>query len=192
MAESTLQQIQVLTRDITDSWSESRGIAPDSVADKMDSAMFGWLNDLTDTLGIWIDKGLAMSDGELILAQTNLGSLVECWLRFFYCVYYEDYIRNPRMKRGKPLDPDDRDMSFDCLRQYGVGTLWDNRNDPLHTWVEKIQQRRNAIHAFKYREIGSPADFLLDIDQYLGFIEAMSNRLPPIEECKTELPSSHY
>lgn len=192
MTESILQQIQALTRDITDSWGESRGIAPDSVADKMDSAMFRWINDLTDTLGIWIDKGLAMSDGELILAQTNLGSLVEFWLRFFYCVYYEDYIRSPRMKQGKPLDPDDRDMSFDYLRQYGVGTLWDNRNDPLHVWVEKIQHRRNAIHAFKYREIGSPADFLLDIEQYLGFIEAISNRLPPIEECKIELLSSFY
>lgn len=192
MAESTLQQIQVLTRDITDSWSESRGIAPDSVTDKMDSAMFGWMNDLTDALGIWIDKGLAMSDGELILAQTNLGSLVECWLRFFYCAYYEDYIRNPRMKRGKPLDPDDKDMSFDYLKQYGVGTLWDNRHDPLYVWVEKIQQRRNAIHAFKYRKIGSPAGFLLDIDRYLGFIEAISNRLPPIEEYKIELQSSCY
>lgn len=105
MTESYLRHIQILTKDITDSWSESRGIAPDSVADKVDTAMFDWMNDLTGTLGIWIDKGLDMTDGELILAHANLGSLVECWLRFFYCAFYEDYVRNPYMKMEKASIP---------------------------------------------------------------------------------------
>ena len=73
-----------------------------------------------------------MTDGELILAWTNLGALVECWLRFFYCVYYEDYMKNPKLgKKGKPLEPDDKAMSFDYLIQYSKGILWDNLQDPL-------------------------------------------------------------
>lgn len=192
MTESYLRHIQILTKDITDSWSESRGIAPDSVADKVDTAMFDWMNDLTGTLGIWIDKGLDMTDGELILAHANLGSLVECWLRFFYCAFYEEYVRNPYMKHGKGLDPDDKHMDFEYLKQHSKGILWDDCRDPLYLWIDKIQQHRNAIHAFRYREIGSPADFLLDLDSYRDFIETISNRLPSIEEYRTELLSSCY
>lgn len=82
-------------------WKNSRGIAPDTVADKLDDAMLSWMVELTDTLKIWIDKGIFMTDGELILARTNMGALVESWLKFFYCVYYEDYIKNPHIVKGK-------------------------------------------------------------------------------------------
>ncbi len=63
---------------------EARGIAPNSVADKLDNAMLEWQSELTITLKIWIDKGLTMSTGELILARANLGAVVESWLKFFY------------------------------------------------------------------------------------------------------------
>jgi len=56
--------------------------------------MLDWMSQLTQCLSIWIDKGLDMTDGELILARTNLGSIVECWLKFFYYVYYDDYQKN--------------------------------------------------------------------------------------------------
>lgn len=61
-------------------WKNSRGIAPDTVADKLDDAMLSWMVELTDTLKIWIDKGIFMTDGELILARTNMGALVEIFL----------------------------------------------------------------------------------------------------------------
>ncbi len=46
--------------------------------------MLEWQSELTITLKIWIDKGLTMSTGELILARANLGAVVESWLKFFY------------------------------------------------------------------------------------------------------------
>lgn len=71
-------------------WKNARGIAPDDVADKMDIAMLNWQSSLTQALKIWIEKGLSMSTGELILARVNLGAVVESWLKFFYCVFYAE------------------------------------------------------------------------------------------------------
>jgi len=83
----------ILTNNATLIWKEARGIAPNSVADKLDDAMLEWQSELTKTLKIWIDKGLTMTTGELILACANLGAVVESWLKFFYCIYYENYVR---------------------------------------------------------------------------------------------------
>lgn len=193
MDDGSLEQIRSKTKATIQSWSETCGLAPKGVTGKLDAAMFDWMGDLTDSLDIWIAKSLDMTDGELILAWTNLGALVECWLRFFYCVYYEDYMKNPKPgKKGKPLDPDDKAMTFDCLIQYSKGVLWDNLQDPLYRWVYKIQHYRNAIHAFSYRKIGRSSDFILDIEQYSLFVDKVIDRLPPIEDYRQDLLSDCY
>ena len=69
----------------------SRGIAPDSAADKLDDAMLEWQSELTKTLKIWIDKGLAMTTCELILARANLGAVVESWLKFLYIYLHHTF-----------------------------------------------------------------------------------------------------
>ena len=94
MRRSDYEVLQLQTNNMALVWKESRGIAPDSVADKLDDAMLKWMSELTDILKIWIDKGSTMTEGELILARTNMGALVESWLKFFYCVYYRCIFRN--------------------------------------------------------------------------------------------------
>ena len=157
MDDGSLEQIRSKTKATIQSWSETCGLAPEGVTDKFDAAMLNWMNDLTDSLDIWIAKSLDMTDGELILAWTNLGALVECWLRFFYCAYYEDYMKSPKLgKKGKPLEPDDKAMTFDYLIQYSKGILWDSLQDPLYLWVYQIQHYRNAILSLIH--IPSPRD----------------------------------
>lgn len=193
MDDGSLEQIRSKTKATIQSWSETCGLAPEGVTDKFDAAMLNWMNDLTDSLDIWIAKSLDMTDGELILAWTNLGALVECWLRFFYCAYYEDYMKSPKLgKKGKPLEPDDKAMTFDYLIQYSKGILWDSLQDPLYLWVYQIQHYRNAIHAFSYREIGHPSDFILNIGQYSLFVDEVIDRLPPIEDYRQDLLSDCY
>ena len=135
-------------------WKESRGVAPNSVADKMDDAMLQWMSELTDTLKIWLDKSISMIDGELILARTNMGALVESWLKFFYCVFYEDYIQNPKMMRGKMVEPNN--MKFEDLKNFSTGILWNDKNSSLYLWVDKIQHYRNADHAFNQEQVEHP------------------------------------
>ena len=96
------------------------------------------------------------------------------------------------MKGGKQIEPDSKEMTFEQLKQYSNGILWDDCQDYLYKWVDKIQQYRNAIHAFLFRDIGTTSDFLFDIDEYLEFVKSVASRLPPIEDYKSELLPDCY
>ena len=122
--------LKIQTTNTSLVWKNIHGIATESTARKLDIAMLDWISSLTDTLQIWIDKGLSMTDGELILARTNLGALVESWLKLFYCVFYEDYLRNPKVdKKGTIVEPET--MSFELLKVFSVGKLWENQQDKI-------------------------------------------------------------
>ncbi len=64
----------------------------------------------------------------MILARTNMGALVESWLKFFYCVYYEDYMKNPltQNKKGKTITVEPNNMRFEDLKNFSKGILWDD------------------------------------------------------------------
>ena len=81
----------ILTNNAALIWKEARGIAPDSAADKLEDAMLEWQSELTKSLKIWIDKGLTMTTGELILARANLGAVVESCLKFFYIYLHHTF-----------------------------------------------------------------------------------------------------
>lgn len=127
--------LKIQTNNTSLLWKEARGIAPDSVADKMDDAMLEWQSELTETLKIWIDKGLHMSTGELILARANLGAVVESWLKFFYSVFYDDYCKAPiKNRKGKMIEPEK--ASFDNLKDFSTGKQWDNNTSAEYLWKD--------------------------------------------------------
>ena len=163
-------------------WKDVHGIAHDNAAKKLDIAMLDWQSELTKTLKIWVDKGLDMTVGELILARANLGAVVESWLRFFYCVFYDDYINQPmKNKKGQILEPEN-DMRFEDLKKFSTGILWDDEKSKDYLWVDSIQKKRNAIHSFTYKDIGTPLDFLLDVDYLCEFVDMILTHLPPVED----------
>lgn len=171
-----INKICELTRNTMTEWENPYGWAPNSAAHKIDEAMLSWIVQITECLKIWTDKNGKMTDGELILAKTNLGSLIESWLKFFYCVFYEDYIRNPKItKNGEVIEPNN--MSFENLKIFSRGILWD-QGDSWDKWVEIMQQQRNAIHSFNFRNIGCSVDFLEDIRLFYDFITMIAERLP--------------
>lgn len=179
------------TQNVSLIWKDVHGIAPNNAASKLDIAMLDWQNELTKTLSIWIDKGLQMTDGELILARANLGAVVESWLRFFYCVYYDDYTKNPMTtKRGKILEPE-KDMRFEDLKNFSTGILWDDTKSKDYIRIDDIQHKRNAIHSFTYKDIGTPIDFLLDVDFLCEFVDKLLNHLPPIEDMLDTYPDGY-
>ena len=179
---SSFDILTIQTNNVSLLWKNVRGIAPDNAAKKLDIAMLDWQSELIKTLKIWIDKGLDMTVGELILARANLGAVVESWLRFFYCVFYDDYINQPMVnKKGKVLEPE-KDMRFEDLKNFSTGVLWDDDKSSDYLWVDSIQHKRNAIHSFTYKDIGTPADFLLDVDRLCEFVDMILNHLPPVEE----------
>ena len=179
---SSFDILTIQTNNTALIWKDVHGIAPDNAAKKLDIAMLDWQSELTKTLKIWIDKGLDMTVGELILARANLGAVVESWLRFFYCVFYDDYINQPmKNKKGQILEPE-KDMRFEDLKKFSTGILWDDVNSKDYIWVDSIQKKRNAIHSFTYKDIGTPLDFLLDVDYLCEFVDMILNHLPPVED----------
>ena len=180
----------ILTNNAALIWKEARGIAPESAADKLDKAMLKWQSELTKTLKIWIDKGLMMTTGELILARANLGTVVESWLKFFYCVFYEDYCNSPiTNNKGKMIEPEK--ASFDDLKEFSNGKLWDDANSPEYAWVDSVQHKRNSIHSFRSRDIGTPQDFLDDVDHRYDFVDNVLSHLPPLEDFIEGYPAGY-
>ena len=178
---SKYKELLKITSKTMELWKKSWGIAPPSVSGKLDKAMLDWNLELTEALSIWIDKGLTMTKGELILARVNLGNIVEFWLKFFYSVYYEDYLQKPEIRKNKTIEPES--LTFEQLKNYSVGILWDNDSCDGFKRVHSVQKKRNAIYSFSYRDIGSSSDFLNDVDALADFVQSVVDRLPPLEGC---------
>ena len=149
MKYTKFELLKIKTNNTILLWKDVYGIAPDDSAKKLYKAMLEWQGELTDTLEIWINKGLDMSEGELILARANLGAVVESWLKLFYCVYYDDYCKNPivNKKNNKMIEPEN--AKFEDLNDFSTGKLWDSSTSPEFVWVDSVRYKRNAIHSFQ-------------------------------------------
>lgn len=191
MSITKYEEIKIRTNNNEILWNNIHGIATEDTANIMDKAMLNWLTELTNTLEIWINKGLNLTTGELILARTNLGSIVEFLLRHFYTAYYEDYQNNPITNKNNVAKNAQKDASFDELKKFSIGILWKDDTDPMYKWVDSIQHKRNAIHSFLYKEIGTPTEFLNDVDFLLDFIKKIENQLPSILDCIDVIPSGY-
>lgn len=191
MKRQKFDALRAKTNNVALIWHNVHGFADKDAALKMDKAMLTWLCELTDALKIWIDKGLTMSTGELILARTNLGAVVESWLKFFYCVYYNDYIKKPIFNKHTQRIKQPEEASFQELKEFSTEILWDSKESIEYAWIDSVQYKRNAIHSFKYRDIGTVNDFLNDIESLCEFVDIILSRLPLIEDYIEHFPNGY-
>ena len=116
---------------------------------------------------------------EKFLAEHDMNcdrSVDDCWNDF------DDYINQPmKFKKGQILEPEN-DMRFEDLKKFSTGILWDDEKSKDYLWVDSIQKKRNAIHSFTYKDIGTPLDFLLDVDYLCEFVDMILTHLPPVED----------
>ncbi|MGH8179066.1 MAG: hypothetical protein ACREV5_22630, partial [Steroidobacter sp.] len=100
-----------------------------------------------------------LNEGELILAWANIGALVEGQLKLFLSVYYKDYLANIHTvikdKDGQVVDPDG--VALEKLRVFFNKNIWP-AGETWDSWILLVQRRRNAIHAFKAKPIGTSAE----------------------------------
>ncbi len=176
MYQNAHEQMRGCSKELLTIYKEkARGWAPDAVADITEKAGLDWLDSLTDTLEIWKERANGnMSDGELILAYVNLGILVEGWMILLLTVYREDYQKDAK----RNCLPDK--LRFVELEDFCGEQVWNDDSDKQKwtTWVKKIRERRNAVHAFKRRDIGTVKELKADLEKYDSFIvDEMSARL---------------
>jgi hypothetical protein len=162
-------------------WSEAEGWAPLEAAQLLTKSRLDRQVSLSRCLNLWTTKPSQDElDGVLILGWANLGSLVEGTLKLFLSVFYKDYegdIDAIRDRKSKLVDPDG--LMLEPLKQFFQKKIWTSTQDkPWIAWIDMVQQRRNSIHAFKDRGIGTRNDLLRAIRKYLVFLTFVDHCLP--------------
>jgi hypothetical protein len=70
-------------------------------------------------------------------------------------------------------------MGLDALRQFFKAEIWATEQDNRWSdWAKRVQTRRNAVHAYRNRDIGSFAEFFEDLLLYADFLRDMKDQLP--------------
>lgn len=176
--EEVCERVTRLTTDMMTFWKSANGWAPAEAAGLLSRSMLEWQASLAASLSHWPK---ATSEGDLILAWTNLGALIEGQLRLFLSVYYEDYKADaqPMVMRGDVQQPDE--ASLELLRQFFVRSVWTTGLD-WNSYVQFVQLRRNAIHAFRYRDIGTFDEWRDSLRTHLAFVRDLNDRLPYPDE----------
>jgi hypothetical protein len=155
-----VDRIETLNQGIAKFWSKSDGWAPVAAAGLLGKSRLDWQASLSGSLRLWLrEPSNALTPAELILAWANLGSLVEGTIKTLLSVWYETYKADiDNLKKANAYDnakqvahaPDG--LGLEKLRNYcKTKKLLGAEGETL---VELVQQRRNAIHAFKDRPIG--------------------------------------
>ena len=182
--QETIERIAKLNRGIERFWSGADGWAPIESAQLLTKSRLDRQVSLSVALKLWvkpISKGA--SDGELILAWANLGALVEGTLKLFLSVYLKIYINDVKgQKRAKAIKAFEKQgkspegLTIQPLRLYCVQKKIIDAE--CNAYISKVQERRNAIHAFKDKVLGDSSELELSIKEYLIFLRALSTRLP--------------
>lgn len=179
-----VDRIETLNQGIAKFWSKSDGWAPVAAAGLLGKSRLDWQASLSGSLRLWMrEPSDALTPAELILAWANLGSLVEGTVKTLLSVWYETYKADiDNLKKANAYDnakqaahvPDG--LGLEKLRNYcKAQKLLGAEGDAL---VEFVQQRRNAIHAFKDRPIGDGVEFQKAVRSYLALLRTINGRLP--------------
>jgi len=179
-AAETVAAIADKNRRIADFWERAHGWAPIEAAQLLSAARLDWQVELSHTLAKWLEPpDAATANAELILAWANLGALVEGTMKWFLSVYYRDYKQDVdalRDRLGDIRTPDS--LSLEPLRVFYQRRIWTDETDHWDAWVLHIQQRRNAIHAFRERDLGDHDEFVDDVSTYWDFLMELDGRVP--------------
>lgn len=185
---AVIQQIIQKNVSIAHFWSSAQGWAPLEAAQLLTKSRLDRQVSLSRTLALWVRPAAAAAapdaDGRLILGWANLGSLVEGTLKWFLSIYYEDYRKDMNASQGKGGIRDPDGLTLERLRQFFEGSVWSHPDTEWAQWIVHVQQRRNAIHSYKHRELGTLDEIERDIRKYWYFLVDLDGRVPYPDESR--------
>jgi hypothetical protein len=158
-------------------WRRAHGWAPKEVAELLSEARLDWVASFNRTLPFRVQEVAEYPDehGALILAWAHLRALVEGTLKLFLSVFLLNYLDDPNApkdRRGTVM-PDV--LPLEKIRQFlkKSGILATHLG-----FIEHVQQRGNAIHAFADRPIGTADEFMEYVVLYRYFLQDVDDNLP--------------
>lgn len=191
--EEVIDRIIKLNEGLSNFWSNSGGWAPIEAAQLLTKSRLDWQSSLSRQLKLFLNPEIHKEQGALILAWCALGSLTEGTMKLFLSVWYNDYkvetlrddIKTIKDKNGDLIDPDSLMLAklriFFSKRIYteDIRKIWKAQGETdWIDWILFIQNKRNAIHAFKDRDIGDFVDFFQNVKLYLQFLRALTDSFP--------------
>jgi hypothetical protein len=161
-----LEKIEMISARTSRFWSKAHGWAPKEAADLLSKSRLDWLDSFNRTLRCRV-QDVTDHPGEpavLILAWAHLRTLVEGHLKLLLAVFLTDYLKDkhaPPTKKGFQKSPDN--IQYEEIRVFLIkrGLLVSH-----HAFIDLIQKRGNAIHAFADRPIGTAKEYLECVAHY--------------------------
>lgn len=178
--ERVLALIEAAHRDLASFWTDPTGWAPSEVASVFARCRLDRQAQLARCLRLWVaEGGPDDNEGRLILARANLGALVEGAMQLGLTVFHQDYSASDDAPRKKGELVEAPDAMMEQLRVFFRDVFWlPAESQQWDSWVLNVQRRRNAVHSFTDRDLGTHAEFLADVRVYLAFLAAINERLP--------------
>lgn len=172
-----LERIEQISSRTADFWSKAHGWAPQEAADLLSKSRLDWLDSFNRTLRARVQDVTDHPDEPAvrIMAWAHLRTLVEGHLKLFLAVFLIDYLNDkhaPLAKNG-PKNPEK--LGFEEIKVFLVKRALLTKH---HTFIETVQQRGNAIHAFADRPIGTAKEFLECVSHYRRYLENVEDSLP--------------
>lgn len=174
-----INDIVAIYRDHKYFWGNAAGWAPEEAEKILTRSRLDWLHALAESLFTWTEVYRTSTDneGKLILAWTNLGALLEGGIKLFLSVHVNQYqISKHRYQdeKGNLIEPDV--LTLEKLKVFlQKENIFEKKWFPF---ILLVQQRRNAIHAYKHREIGNWNEFYECIKELRTFTQEIKGRLP--------------
>lgn len=178
--DSAIDQIIASNERIRRFWTEeASGWSPKETAELMENSRVDRLVSLSRSLRLWTRPYAdADQEGRLILAWANLGILVEGTMTWFLCVFESDYAQQPmKTKTGFGLQPNR--LRFEEMSRFFRQHVWTARQvAEWDDWLSMVRDRRNSVHAFNHREIGTWSEWNEAVVRYHDFIGELDGRVP--------------
>lgn len=178
-AYNSIEGLTNIYQDHNFFWKSASGWVPKEANDILSKSRLDWLHSLSESLFLWVEtyRSSIDNDGKLILAWANLGALLEGGLKLFLSIYYNDYKNSPYNKKdnkGALRNPDTLQME-----ELKIFIQKENLFDKgWYDFISAVQVRRNAIHAYKDRDIGNWNEFFDSVDKLCEFTKVIKSHLP--------------
>ncbi|MGE7662654.1 hypothetical protein ACQKL6_13285 [Peribacillus sp. NPDC097197] len=184
--EETLNEVRLAIDEIVDIyrdhqyfWGNAAGWAPEEAEKILTRSRLDWLHALSESLFTWTEvyRTSTDSEGKLILAWTNLGAVLEGGIKLFLSVHVKHYQNSQHHyldSNGKLIEPDVltlEKLKVFLQKEKIFAPKW-------YPFILMVQQRRNAIHAYKHRDIGNWTEFYESIKKLSVFTQEIKNQLP--------------
>jgi hypothetical protein len=176
----TIDDIIRIIDGIFSFWSaDAPGWAPREASELLEKARLDRQASLARMLRHWADDFQDDEmEGALILAWANLGALIEGSMKWFLCVHATSYECDPVvLESGRQLEPEG--LFFGRMCRFFEEHVWmPGQVEQWRDWINMVRERRNAIHAYQDRPIGTFKEFHAAVIGFREFLITLDGQVP--------------